>query len=77
MIVPLCCDHFKEVKYDCEKSVKEEKRQERRTKREMEPAKDMLPFVLLACWQHLMNGRLWRNRVSSQGTPDLSQLRGN
>lgn len=40
------------------KSLKEEKRQERQTKREMESAKDMLSFVLLACWQHLMNGRL-------------------
>ncbi len=46
MVVSLCCDNFKEVKYDCEKSLKEEKRQKRRTKREMESAKDMLSFVL-------------------------------
>lgn len=58
MVISLCCDHLKEVKYDCEKSLKEEKRQERRTKKEMEPAKDMLSFELWACWQHLMNGRL-------------------
>lgn len=58
MGVSLCCDYCKEVKYDCEKSLTEEKRQERQTKRDMEPAKDMLSFVLLTCWQHLMNGRL-------------------
>lgn len=58
MVVSLCCDFLKEVKYDCEKSLKEEKRQERQTKRETELEKDMLPFVLLACWQHLTNRRL-------------------
>lgn len=58
MVFSLCCGYYKEVKYDSEKSLKEEKRQERQTKREMESTKDMLCFVLLARWQHLMNGRL-------------------
>lgn len=40
------------------KSLKEQKRQERQTKWEMDSAKDMLSFVALACWQRLMNGRL-------------------
>lgn len=77
MVVPLCCGYYKAVKYDSERSLKEEKRWERQTKREMEWAKDMLSFVLLARWQHLMNGLLWRNRVSSRGTPDPSELHSN
>lgn len=56
--VSLCCDYIGGVKYDCEKSLKEEKRQERQTKGETEPVKDMLSFVLMACWRHLMNERL-------------------
>lgn len=44
--------------HDCEKRLTEEKRQERRTKKAMEPAKDLLSFELWACWQHLMNGHL-------------------
>lgn len=58
MVVPLCGGYFKVVKYNCDGSLKEEKRLERQTKRETEPAKDMPSFVLLARWQLLMNGRL-------------------
>lgn len=40
-----------------EKSLKKKnKRQERQTERELEPEKDMAPFVLLGRWQHLING---------------------
>lgn len=54
----LCCGHFLKKLNTTVKSRKEEKSQGRQTKMEMESGKNMLSFVLLACWQHLMNGRL-------------------
>lgn len=63
MVVPLCCGYFKKLNTTV-KRLKEEKRQEGQTKREMESAKDMLSFVLLAFWQHLMNGP-HRERLTS------------
>lgn len=56
-----CCDHFKEVKYDCEKSLKE-KRQERRTKKGN--GADGGYAVLCTCGV-FDEWTLWRSRVSS------------
>lgn len=66
-------DHFR-VKKGCEESLKEEKSTNKKGKRSQR--RIFRPLYLRLC-QYLMNGRLWRSGVSSQRTPDLSQLHSN
>lgn len=65
IVVSLCCDHFKEVKYDSEWSLKEEKRKERQTKKGNGASKGyavLCTFGVLAAldeWMSLKEPRLF------------------
>lgn len=50
---------------------------ERNREKEQDLAVDVLSFVCLACWQHLINGLFWRNPFTLHSATDPSLLRSN